>query len=45
MLNTGEASSRDIDTAMTLGAGYPMGPFVLGDFTGLDTLKFVIDGW
>jgi len=28
-----------------LGAGYPMGPFELCDYVGLDTTKFVIDGW
>lgn len=26
----GDASMKDIDTAMKLGAGYPMGPFELG---------------
>ena len=26
MLERGDASARDIDTAMKLGAGYPMGP-------------------
>jgi 3-hydroxyacyl-CoA dehydrogenase len=30
---------------MKLGAGYPMGPLELADFVGLDTLKFIIDGW
>ncbi|KAJ0174874.1 hypothetical protein K1T71_009982 [Dendrolimus kikuchii] len=38
----GDASARDIDTAMKLGAGYPMGPLELADFTGLDTKKFVL---
>uniref|UniRef100_A0A8C3WK95 3-hydroxyacyl-CoA dehydrogenase n=1 Tax=Catagonus wagneri TaxID=51154 RepID=A0A8C3WK95_9CETA len=41
----GEASKEDIDTAMKLGAGYPMGPFELLDYVGLDTTKFIIDGW
>lgn len=27
---------------MKLGAGYPMGPFELADYTGLDTNKFVL---
>jgi len=45
MLERGDASARDIDTAMKLGAGYPMGPFELADYVGLDTTKFIIDGW
>lgn len=34
----GVGSIPDIDTGMRLGCGYPMGPFTLGDFVGLDTL-------
>eukprot|EP00158_Paraphelidium_tribonemae_P001668 Partr_v1_DN24670_c0_g1_i2_m59634 putative Dehydrogenase len=45
MAERGDASHQDIDTAMKLGAGYPMGPFELADFVGLDTLKFISDGW
>jgi len=41
----GDASTKDIDTAMKLGAGYPMGPFELADYVGLDTSKFIVDGW
>ncbi|XP_040185550.1 hydroxyacyl-coenzyme A dehydrogenase, mitochondrial [Rana temporaria] len=41
----GNASKEDIDIAMKLGAGYPMGPFELLDYVGLDTSKFIIDGW
>jgi len=41
----GTASMQDIDTAMRLGTGYPMGPFELMDYIGLDTMKFIIDGW
>jgi len=37
-LETGVATITDIDKAMTLGTGYPMGPFVLSDFVGIDTL-------
>ncbi|CAB3402387.1 unnamed protein product [Caenorhabditis bovis] len=40
-----DASMTDIDVAMKLGAGYPMGPFELADYVGLDTLKFIMDGW
>jgi len=45
MAERGEASPKDIDTAMKLGAGYPMGPFELIDYVGLDTTKYIIDGW
>lgn len=41
---SGHGSKEDIDIAMRLGAGYPMGPFELADFVGLDTLKFILDG-
>ncbi|CAL2049065.1 hypothetical protein CAEBREN_09836 [Caenorhabditis brenneri] len=41
----GDASMPDIDVAMKLGAGYPMGPFELSDYVGLDTCKFIMDGW
>ena len=44
MVERGEATPRDVDTAMKLGAGYPMGPFELTDYVGLDTCKFIIDG-
>lgn len=36
-LESNVASVEDIDKAMRLGAGYPMGPFTLLDFVGLDT--------
>ncbi|KAI7833627.1 hydroxyacyl-coenzyme A dehydrogenase [Kickxella alabastrina] len=45
LLERGVADSRDIDTAMKLGAGYPMGPFELADYVGLDTVKAIVDGW
>jgi 3-hydroxybutyryl-CoA dehydrogenase len=37
-LEQGVASIEDIDKGMRLGTGYPMGPFTLSDFVGLDTL-------
>src|SRR5215467_14383275 len=37
MLENGMATRDDIDTAMKLGCGYPMGPFTLLDYVGLDT--------
>jgi 3-hydroxybutyryl-CoA dehydrogenase len=38
-LERGVASIADIDTGMALGCGYPMGPFTLCDFVGIDTLS------
>ncbi|XP_074128962.1 hydroxyacyl-coenzyme A dehydrogenase, mitochondrial [Sminthopsis crassicaudata] len=45
MHERGDASKEDIDIAMKMGAGYPMGPFELLDYVGLDTTKFIMDGW
>jgi 3-hydroxybutyryl-CoA dehydrogenase len=39
----GVASTPDLDTAMRLGAGHPMGPLTLADFVGLDTLARIAD--
>lgn len=36
-LERGVASVEDIDRGMVLGTGYPMGPFLLCDFVGVDT--------
>merc|ERR1712226_910114 len=41
----GDGSIEDIDAAMKLGCGYPMGPFALADYVGLDTCKAAMDGW
>lgn len=40
-LEEGLASIVDIDNAMKLGCGYPMGPLTLGDFVGLDTTFYI----
>jgi 3-hydroxybutyryl-CoA dehydrogenase len=40
-LEEGVASIVDIDNAMKLGCGYPMGPLTLGDFVGLDTTYYI----
>ena len=42
-LASGVGSMTDIDKAMQLGCGHPMGPFILGDFVGLDTLLKVAE--
>lgn len=45
MLERGDASKEDIDTAMQLGCGHPMGPLTLTDYVGLDTTLFILEGW
>ncbi|GAA5908590.1 3-hydroxyacyl-CoA dehydrogenase family protein [Sporobolomyces salmoneus] len=45
MYERGDATAEDIDTAMKLGAGLPMGPLELSDFVGLDTLSHIARGW
>jgi 3-hydroxybutyryl-CoA dehydrogenase len=42
-LEEGVASTVDIDNAMKLGCGYPMGPLTLGDFVGLDTTYYIAE--
>ena len=42
-LERGVASVEDMDKAMKLGCGYPMGPFTLLDFVGLDTTLYIGD--
>ncbi|XP_018561855.1 hydroxyacyl-coenzyme A dehydrogenase, mitochondrial [Anoplophora glabripennis] len=45
MMERGDASPQDIDTAMKLGAGYPMGPIELADYVGHDTSLSISEGW
>ncbi len=40
-LEEGVGSVVDIDNSMKLGCGYPMGPFTLLDFVGLDTTYYI----
>lgn len=42
-LESGVATKVDIDAGMKLGCGYPMGPFELLDFVGLDTTLYIAD--
>jgi len=43
LLEEGVASKEDIDKAIKLGLNYPMGPFELMDFTGIDICQYVAD--
>ena len=45
LVERGVASAADVDTAMRLGAGHPMGPIQLADYIGLDTCHSIIAGW
>ena len=45
MLENGMATRDDIDTAMKLGCGYPMGPFTLLDYIGLDTTMWIAEAF
>ena len=43
MYENGTATKEDIDTGMKLGCGYPMGPFELLDYVGLDTTLYAAE--
>ncbi len=43
VLELGVASREDVDTAVTLGLGHPMGPLTLLDFVGLDTTYYIAE--
>jgi 3-hydroxyacyl-CoA dehydrogenase len=45
MLERGDATKDDIDAAMQLGCGHPMGPLTLADYVGLDTSLSILEGW
>ncbi|KAI6186547.1 3-hydroxybutyryl-CoA dehydrogenase [Aphelenchoides besseyi] len=45
MAERGDAEPRDIDLAMKLGAGHPLGPFEVADYIGLDTVRSILGGW
>merc|ERR1711970_7273 len=45
MVERGDASAKDVDVAMKLGAGHPMGPFELFDYIGHDTMDLIMQGW
>ncbi len=44
MVEEGVASPSDIDTAMKLGYGHPMGPLALSDLVGLDVRMHITTG-
>jgi 3-hydroxyacyl-CoA dehydrogenase len=41
----GDATVKDVDVSMQLGAGHPMGPLMLADYVGLDTTLSILEGW
>jgi len=45
MVERGDATPQDVDVAMKLGAGHPMGPFELFDYIGHDTMDLIMKGW
>lgn len=45
MVDRQDATVKDIDISLQLGAGHPMGPVHLADYIGLDTCLFIVEGW
>jgi len=45
LIDRKDASVKDVDVAMKLGCGHPMGPLHLADYIGLDTCYFIVKGW
>ncbi|CAD2213642.1 short chain 3-hydroxyacyl-CoA dehydrogenase [Angomonas deanei] len=45
LVERGVASFEDVDTAMKLGCGYPMGPFELSDSAGIDVGVLITTAW
>jgi len=45
MVDRSDASIKDIDLSLQLGAGHPMGPLHLSDYIGLDTCLYIVQGW
>ncbi|KAK8742668.1 hypothetical protein OTU49_001615, partial [Cherax quadricarinatus] len=45
LVERGDGTMEDVDTAMKLGAGYPMGPFEVLDHIGVDLFKSISEDW
>ena len=43
LVEEGVATPEDIDTALKLGLNWPMGPFEMQDFIGLDVCNSIMD--